>query len=281
MQQDHNLRDDHIAIPRSEQSHTPPSASGHITGVKATSSGLIMATIGAAAVAGVILTVFWLPAEYGIDPTGVGRVLGLTQMGEIKQGLYAEAAAEDAALAAAKTPAATAIQNVPMISQRLDRIEAQLSLIATAIGIAPAVEGPTQMTPLAQTGSQVMPQAKPETSAAVAPAVTEPAISAWRDEVNYTLTPGEGIEIKLVMDEGAIADFAWSANGGALNYDTHGDGGGKQISYEKGRSIPDQEGKLTAAFTGNHGWFWRNRGSEDVVLTFLVRGEYSTLKLPN
>lgn len=27
-----------------------------------------------------------LPAEYGIDPTGIGRLLGLTQMGELKTG---------------------------------------------------------------------------------------------------------------------------------------------------------------------------------------------------
>jgi hypothetical protein len=35
-----------------------------------------------------------LPAEYGVDPTGIGRVLGLTQMGEIKQQLAEEAASE-------------------------------------------------------------------------------------------------------------------------------------------------------------------------------------------
>lgn len=39
----------------------------------------------------------YLPAEYGTDPTGVGSLLGLTEMGEIKQQLAAEAAA-DAAL---------------------------------------------------------------------------------------------------------------------------------------------------------------------------------------
>ena len=37
----------------------------------------------------------YLPAEYGGDPTGVGTVLGLTEMGEIKQELAREAA-EDA-----------------------------------------------------------------------------------------------------------------------------------------------------------------------------------------
>ena len=46
---------------------------------------------GAGAVA--ILTFFWLPAEYGIDPTGGGVLLGLTDMGAIKQQLAGEAAA--------------------------------------------------------------------------------------------------------------------------------------------------------------------------------------------
>jgi hypothetical protein len=38
----------------------------------------------------------YLPAEYGTDPTGVGNILGLTEMGEIKQQLAAEAAANEA-----------------------------------------------------------------------------------------------------------------------------------------------------------------------------------------
>lgn len=52
----------------------------------------------------VILVTIVLPAEYGVDPTGVGRVLGLTEMGEIKMRLAAEAAAENGA-APASTPA--------------------------------------------------------------------------------------------------------------------------------------------------------------------------------
>ena len=50
----------------------------------------IIAGIGAVAI-GVMV---YLPAEYGIDPTGVGTVLGLTEMGEIKQQLEAEAEAD-------------------------------------------------------------------------------------------------------------------------------------------------------------------------------------------
>lgn len=58
---------------------------------------LVRSTVVALAVAGAILMTVVLPAEYGVDPTGVGRVLGLTQMGEIKSRLATEAAADAAA----------------------------------------------------------------------------------------------------------------------------------------------------------------------------------------
>lgn len=48
-------------------------------------------TITAFVAAIVILVTIVLPAEYNIDPTGIGRVLGLTEMGEIKQDLQREA----------------------------------------------------------------------------------------------------------------------------------------------------------------------------------------------
>lgn len=48
-----------------------------------------------------ILIAIVLPSEYAIDPTGIGRALGLTEMGEIKTQLAEEAAA-DAALDAEK-----------------------------------------------------------------------------------------------------------------------------------------------------------------------------------
>ncbi len=57
---------------------------------------LLRSTVIAALVAAALLVTTVLPAEYGIDPTGIGRTLGLTQMGEIKTQLAAEAAAEEA-----------------------------------------------------------------------------------------------------------------------------------------------------------------------------------------
>ncbi|MGI8872890.1 MAG: transmembrane anchor protein [Egibacteraceae bacterium] len=69
---------------------------------------LVRSTLIAIAVALVLLFTAILPAEYGIDPTRIGRVLGLTQMGEIKMALAREAEAEEAGAdaAAPSTPAA-------------------------------------------------------------------------------------------------------------------------------------------------------------------------------
>jgi hypothetical protein len=64
--------------------------------------GLLRATLLAVIAAAAITVGVVLPAEYGVDPTGIGRVLGLTQMGQIKVRLAAEAAADAAADSAAK-----------------------------------------------------------------------------------------------------------------------------------------------------------------------------------
>lgn len=186
---------------------------------------LLRSTLLAAISAIVLLTTVVLPAEYGIDPTGIGRVLGLTDMGVIKTRLAAEAEADAAASQAVET----------------------------------------------------VPTTPPATAAPAPVAATSAAVAPWRDEQRFVLTPGQGIEVKLRMKEGEKARFAWTVEGGAVNYDTHGDGGGRSISYEKGRGVPADEGELVAAFTGNHGWFWRNRGQSDVTVTLRTGGEYAEL----
>ncbi|EVT87820.1 hypothetical protein Z046_26340 [Pseudomonas aeruginosa VRFPA09] len=189
---------------------------------------LLRSTIIALIAATVLLITVVLPAEYAIDPTGVGRVLGLTEMGEIK-GQLAEEAAADAA--------------------RDTALAAEQSALATA----------------------------PATAAVTSPA--QPVEDAtWRDEMRVVLQPGQGAEVKLSMKTGEQAQFSWVAEGGVVNFDTHGDGGGQSISYEKGRAVPADDGVLEAAFDGNHGWFWRNRDSADVTVIIRTRGQYTEMK---
>ena len=209
------------------------------------SSGRLLRSTAIAIVgAAVILLTVVLPSEYGIDPTGAGRVLGLTEMGEIKIQL-AEEAAVDAAAAAGAASAREEGTPEPAVAE----------------AARPAGQAAANSVPVVS--AEAPPPAGPETRS---------------DEISITLSPGQGTEIKLVMDKGAQARFEWTANGGLLNYDTHGDGGGQSISYEKGRGVPGDEGLLVAAFDGNHGWFWRNRTKQDVTLTLRTNGAYRDLK---
>lgn len=203
---------------------------------------LIRSTIIAAIVALVLLVTVVMPAEYALDPTGAGRLLGLTEMGEIKQQLAEEAAADAA---------------------------------AQMVAVQPQTEAPAP--------ASVEPAATAEAAPETEPAPEEPAPATtneteWKDEVRFVLTPGQGTEFKLTMNEGAIARFSWASEGGPVNFDTHGDGGGRSISYEKGRGVPEDEGELEAAFTGNHGWFFRNRNNNNVTMVLRTGGDYGELK---
>lgn len=188
------------------------------------STGRLLKSTGVAVlVASALLVTVVLPAEYGVDPTRVGSLLGLTEMGRVKQQLAAEAEAEEAGA----PPAATAA--------------------------APA-------------------KALPSASPAAKPA------GQRSDETVITLAPDQGAEIKLVMKDGASARYSWASSGGKVNFDIHADRPGTPYhGYGKGSS-QREEGELTAAFTGSHGWFWRNRTGEPVTITLKTEGDYSEVK---
>lgn len=207
------------------------------------SAQLLKSTVISAVAAGAILVTVVLPSEYAIDPTGIGSALGLTAMGEIKTQLAEEA--------------------------EMDRQASE-----------------NQSNPVIQSGQRSQPAATPmEGSSLVDRIIREFGVSAAyaqtaerQDEMSITLQPGEGAEVKLVMTKGAKANYTWTANGSKVNFDTHGDGGGENISYEKGRGAAEDSGVLEAAFTGNHGWFWRNRTNDPVTVTLKTDGAYSDIK---
>ena len=207
------------------------------------SAQLVRSTIIAAGVAAALLVTVVLPSEYGIDPTGAGRALGLTEMGEIKTQLAAEAEADRAKDQANQTPAAPVAPTTPAPGQRSSLLGSILAQLV--IGSAQA------QTPAA----------------------------ANSQEFSVTLKPGEGTEVKADMKKGAKLTYSWKVEGGTVNHDTHGDGpGGNETSYSKGRGVPGDEGELTAAFDGNHGWFWRNRGSAPVTVKLTATGDFGSLR---
>lgn len=195
------------------------------------STGRLLKSTGiAAAVAGALLIFVVLPAEYGVDPTGAGSLLGLTEMGRIKMQLAQEAKAEVPAADVAFAPA-----------------PGQVSAAETLPAPGP---GPTTTAP-----------AKPS------------------DAITFVLEPDDGYEVKFVMEKGATINYVWFTDGAGVNYDTHADGEGISYhGYSKGTNEDRLEGELTAAFTGSHGWFWRNRSGKPVTITLQATGDYSDIK---
>lgn len=207
------------------------------------SQQLLRSTVIALIAAIVLLVTVVMPSEYAIDPTGAGRMLGLTQMGEVKQQLATEAAAD----------AATPVVAAPAAPQSVAQAAPQPAVTTAAEATAPAV---------------------------AAPAVVE--AEGQQHEMSIALAPGQGAEVKLEMLKGARVNYFWTANGGLVNYDTHGDpyNAPREFyhGYGKGRATPEDHGVLEAAFDGKHGWFWRNRTSKPVTVTLRTEGNYIAIK---
>lgn len=203
-----------------------------------TSAQLLRSTAIAVGVAIVILVTIVLPAEYAIDPTGAGRALRLTEMGEIKSQL-----AEEAARDRQKNGVAPATSD-----KRSSLTNTFMSLL-----ISPAAA---------------------ETAASKVAVVD---FSPKTEEKTVTLKPGEGTEVKVGMQKGAKVKFKWSVTGGTVNYDMHGESAEGEKSYEKGRSSPGKDGTLEAAFDGSHGWFWRNRGNAPVSINLQMSGPFNVI----
>lgn len=225
-----------------------------------TTRQLLRSTLIASAAAAAILVTAILPAEYGIDPTGIGRLTGLTEMGDIKNQLAAEAAADSAG--SMQENANGAAGSSAQCSSLIERIFAELL-------IRPAAAHDDK------SGGHSVNSGNP----AAAPSASTTALPTRTDEMSVTLKPGQGAEIKLKMKKGAKVSYTWTVKDGAVNFDTHGDGpGGASKSYEKGRAVKEDSGVLEAAFNGNHGWFWRNRTKGTVTVTLRTDGDYAEIK---
>lgn len=138
---------------------------------------LVRSSVLAAIAAGALLTTTVLPAEYGIDPTGIGSMLGLTEMGEIKTSLAAEAAAD------AQVAAAPATGAEPMLPLPAADVAAPASP-ARAAGVDP---------------TSVAAAAPPAGAVPAEPAAVDATPGAQSHEMIVTLKPGQAAEVKLDM----------------------------------------------------------------------------------
>ena len=159
-----------------------------------------------------------LPAEYGIDPTGVGQMLGLSKMGEIKTALHQDKIKQNNT--SLPTNLSTEPVNKPIPSENLGK----------------------------------------------------------NDEMTITLKPNEAAEVKVAMRKGEVVRYHWQATG-PINVDAHGDSVNVAYhAYGKATQIMEKEGSIEAVFDGSHGWYWRNRSKNTVVLKLKTSGKYNRIK---
>ena len=123
------------------------------------------------------------------------------------------------------------------------------------------------------------------TVAQTTPAATTPQpdpIATEKHEMQITLAPGQGAEVKLEMKKGTQVSFEWTSVGGVVNFDAHGDPYNPPPKffhgYKKGRQVAGDQGVLTAAFDGKHGWFWRNRENQSVTIKLKTWGDYIAIE---
>ena len=205
---------------------------------------LLKATAVAIAVAAILLVTTVLPAEYGIDPTGIGARLGL------------DALAESGDVADAPSPAPPASSG-PVTA---DGAAANAVLTAKATEAFGANAG----------------------QSFDARAVSLGAAPYRRDALTVTLPPGKGAEVKAMLKAGDGMVFRWTASGDVA-LDMHGERTGIKnawTSYAVETSQREGAGTFVAPFDGSHGWYWQNRGTDPVTVEIEAAGFQEKLYRP-
>ena len=200
---------------------------------------LLRSTLLAVVAAGALLITIAMPAEYGIDPTGIGSALGLKKMGEIKVAL-----AKEAKEARQEVPPAAASMASPQAG-------AQAAQTVPAAAAAPL---PAEKPAAAGLAHETRVTLKPGQAA----------------EIKLDMRKGAKVRFEWTTAGGPVNFDNHGDPPNAPKGFYHG--------YGKGRQVERDAGEIEAAFDGKHGFYWRNRSNSDVTVNLKTQGEYSALK---
>lgn len=198
---------------------------------------IVAATVTALIVACVILAAVVLPAEYGIDPLGTGKALGLGDLARATEPAQKSAAVET------PSPAGVVASIVPVV-------------VPSATGDAPKVTGAFIVQPSRfQVDSREMTLAPGEGM-----------------EIKYNMKKGAG----LVYSWTASANLAYEFHGDPDVKPAGKEGTDYFESYELDDKTGKDQSHATfvAPSTGIHGWFWENKTDKAVTLKLVTAGFY-------
>ena len=201
---------------------------------------LAMATAVALVVAGAILVAFVLPAEYGIDPLGTGRAVGLTDL--------AKATGEPAkpAMAERATPAS-------------QTAEPAKTVINPVLVISPTGDAPTVKDAFISQRDRFRFDAREIT--------LEPSEGL---EIKYDMKKGAGLVYSWTTSAPVLFEFHGepdvkpAGKEGTDYYESY------ELDDKKGRD--QSHGTFVAPSTGIHEWFWENKSDKPVTLKLTSAG---------
>ena len=193
--------------------------------------GVLVATL----VAGVLLVGAILPAEYGIDPTGVGKSLGLTA-------LY--------------NPAPAPVHVVPPVAAAVARIDPALP---TTVKPGSTVSAMGEPRGIAIASKQALPYRTDTMEIVLAPRKGV--------EVKTHLAKGATLiySWKTAGGEAINHDFHGEpVDAGKDEFE----------SFILEKDVRESRGALIAPFTGVHGWYWKNNSDAPVTVVLASSGFY-------
>jgi len=100
------------------------------------------------------------------------------------------------------------------------------------------------------------------------------------DSVQVNVPAGKGIEYKIHMLKHGQLKYEWLTSKGDLYFDFHGEP--KEVNPSKNTYFDsytiaysnNMVGTFLSPFEGKHGWYFRNSGDKDVIVTLRLKGQY-------
>ena len=197
--------------------------------------GALLALVAAA----VVTVLFVLPAEFGVDPTGIGAKLGLLDLADT-----AESAENDGA-----SGGSTIVEGTwPGIPEEFDFYEPEI------------LGDPYSRTQAAKFRSDT---------------ITIELDVGEQTEYKAIMQQGEAFVYHWKLEKGIVyTDFHADPgeNAAAAGYPDQ-----YYIRYAESETA-ESSGSLVAPFDGNHGWYWLNIEEEPITITLEVHGYYDRIE---
>ena len=197
--------------------------------------GALLALVAAA----VVTVLFVLPAEYGVDPTGIGAKLGLLDLAEV---------AEPAENSGASGGDTIVEGTWPGIPEEFDFYEPDI------------IGDPYSRTQAAKFRSDT---------------ITIELDVGEQTEYKAIMKQGDALVYHWKLNKGIVyTDFHADPgeNAAAAGYPDR-----YYIRYAESET-GEHSGSLVAPFAGNHGWYWLNIEEEPITITLEVHGYYDRVE---